>query len=71
MTPTQTLKEIQRIVDLNREDVELKSDMILAKTHEIIINGHERGWIRSGYRNPKELFAWLQGLMVLMPLRSI
>lgn len=71
MTPTQSLKEIQRIVNLNHEDVELKSDMILAKKHEIIINGHGRGWIRSGYRNPKELLAWLQGLMVLMPLRSI
>lgn len=70
MTPTQALKEIQRIVRLNSEDVELKSDMILAKKHEIIIDGHERGWIRSSYREAKELLAWLQGVMSVMYLRS-
>lgn len=43
-------------------DVEVTPDQINGKTHQITINGHEKGWIKSGYRCPVELLVWFEGV---------
>lgn len=57
-TPKAALQFLTQIANKNK-DVELTS---CGNLYEMIINGHERGWIKSGLRKPCELLAWVEGV---------
>lgn len=66
MTQKEALTRIKDLIGRN-EDVELKRDQILGKTFALTINGHEKGRLKSGYRKPIELLAWLEGVCAVYP----
>ncbi|MBD5367301.1 MAG: hypothetical protein HDR82_09960 [Bacteroides sp.] len=66
MTQKEALTRINDIIGRN-EDVTLHRDQILGKTYALTINGHEKGWLKSGYRKPVELLAWLEGVCAVYP----
>lgn len=66
MTQKEALNRISAILNRNA-DAELKRDEIQGKTYALIINGHEKGWLKSGYRKPVELLAWLEGVCAVYP----
>lgn len=66
MTPKEALTLIQEIID-RCKDAELTRDQIKGKTYALTINGHEKGWLKSGYRKPVELLAWLEGICAVYP----
>ena len=63
-----TLKEAKlmlRVIANRNEDVELEE---YGNLFQMTINGHFKGWIRSGWRNPKDLMHWVEGVNSVMPV---
>uniref|UniRef100_A0AAU8AVR2 Uncharacterized protein n=1 Tax=Dulem virus 40 TaxID=3145758 RepID=A0AAU8AVR2_9CAUD len=66
MTTKEALTRIRAITN-GCNDAELTRDQIEGKTYALTIDGHEKGWLKSGYRKPVELLAWLEGICAVYP----
>lgn len=64
MTHKEALQRITTAIH-NYSDIEIMPDQINGKTYQLIINGHEKGWTKSGYRRPLELLAWFDGVFAV------
>lgn len=63
-TPKEALKKLTSIAHSNK-DIEMGK---CGNYYEFTINGHGRGWIKSGLKKPKELLAWVEGIDVFIPI---